>query len=376
MSLALGGVFALASVLCAKPVRAQEVLDEPPAQTLANDKRKPSSKGDAKSPDSERDGRARHLFEAGRAAWDEGAFRQAWEDWRESYRLSKRPALLYNIGQAADRLRMDREALEAFRMYLEKNPDAPNRREVETRIRVLEREIERDALRAEQGMGPAGPETLPDDSDYEPPTEHSLRADDEDPGDDAELEPAQDAKAPGAQPEREEWYVRVGAGLGLFGGSFSDTAGNEATLQSLTFALDGSVGYGVRQGLVVGGRVLMDFGLNASVEPNGGASQELKSVRLLLISAFVDYYLSPRSNGFHMFGGLGFGSVAISDDSATLGQATAGGGAIYAGAGYEWPLGEDWAWGVEGRLLAGRFSQDLGDHMLLAPVVSASVVWY
>lgn len=93
---------------------------------------------DVASPGS-RDAEARHLFSAGRLAYDEGRFEDALQNYQRSYELSGRPELLFNIGMAADRLREDGKALEAFRAYLNAVPDAPNRARVEERIRVLER---------------------------------------------------------------------------------------------------------------------------------------------------------------------------------------------------------------------------------------------
>lgn len=88
-----------------------------------------------------RDAEARMLFQAGQVAFEEGRFENALEYFRRSYDLSGRAELLYNIGTAADRLRMDRDALEAFRRYVAERPDAPNRAEVEARIGVLERAV-------------------------------------------------------------------------------------------------------------------------------------------------------------------------------------------------------------------------------------------
>lgn len=87
------------------------------------------------------DEEARSLFAAGRTAFEAGRFESALERFREAYELSGRAALLYNIGTAADRLRRDAEALEAFRAYVAAEPDASNRGEVEARIAVLERAV-------------------------------------------------------------------------------------------------------------------------------------------------------------------------------------------------------------------------------------------
>ena len=88
--------------------------------------------------DSGGDERAHKLFEAGRAAYDVGSYREALNYFQQAYDLSGRPRLLYNIGQCADRLRMDDAALEAFQRYLRENPDADNRLQIQERIRVLE----------------------------------------------------------------------------------------------------------------------------------------------------------------------------------------------------------------------------------------------
>jgi tetratricopeptide (TPR) repeat protein len=85
------------------------------------------------SPDEE--GRAR--FEAGRLAFSQGRYEDALDDFRRAYQLTGRPQLLYNIGSTADRLRMDRDALEAFEEYLQSLDDSPLHAEVRRRVSVL-----------------------------------------------------------------------------------------------------------------------------------------------------------------------------------------------------------------------------------------------
>ncbi len=87
---------------------------------------------------------ARASFDAGRVALEQGRPEEALLDFREAYRLSARPELLYNIGLVEDRLRHDRAALDAFRGYLDAVPEATNRASVEDRIHILEEEIARD----------------------------------------------------------------------------------------------------------------------------------------------------------------------------------------------------------------------------------------
>lgn len=100
------------------------------------------------------DEEARVVFSAGREAYARGDYESALESFRQAYELSNRPELQFNIAQAADRLRRDRDARDAFEAYLNAVPDAPNRVEVEARLRVLREEIARDdALRAQAAGG-------------------------------------------------------------------------------------------------------------------------------------------------------------------------------------------------------------------------------
>lgn len=91
------------------------------------------------------DAEARALFQAGSHAFSDGRYEDALTHFTRSHELSQRPELLYNIGTTQDRLRREPEAVAAFEAYLEALPDAPNRREVEGRLRVLREEIAREA---------------------------------------------------------------------------------------------------------------------------------------------------------------------------------------------------------------------------------------
>ncbi len=85
------------------------------------------------------DAEAQQLFVAGRAAYGDARYDQALALFRRAYELSHRAGLLYNIGQAADRLRLVDDTIAAFEAYLEAEPAAPNALEVETRLEVLRR---------------------------------------------------------------------------------------------------------------------------------------------------------------------------------------------------------------------------------------------
>ena len=85
---------------------------------------------------------ARLTFQNAREAFLAGEYELALERFRQAYNLSPRPMLLYNIAATLDRLRRDEETVEALKAYLDAAPQATDRREVEARIRVLERAIE------------------------------------------------------------------------------------------------------------------------------------------------------------------------------------------------------------------------------------------
>ena len=89
-----------------------------------------------------KDEQARASFEAGRTAFSNGKFSTALAKFRESYNLSKRPQLLFNIGSAADRLG-DRErlAIDSYKNYLKRVPSASNRNFVQARIHTLEAQL-------------------------------------------------------------------------------------------------------------------------------------------------------------------------------------------------------------------------------------------
>ena len=120
----------------------------------------------------EKDRKARQLFEAGRLAYGDGYFSKAYENFRLSYELSQRHALLFNLGMAAERARLDAEALDAFEAYLRHIPNAQNANYVRGRIAFL-----RDK---KQESEPAAPEALQ-------PGPAAATAPDQAPGDDSGL---------------------------------------------------------------------------------------------------------------------------------------------------------------------------------------------
>lgn len=98
---------------------------------------------DATTVDAGAETEARALYAAGQAAFHDGRYQHALEYLQRSYELSHRPALLYNLGTTYDRLRRDREALDAFEQYLREVPNAENTSEVQARIAVLREALAR-----------------------------------------------------------------------------------------------------------------------------------------------------------------------------------------------------------------------------------------
>jgi tetratricopeptide (TPR) repeat protein len=84
---------------------------------------------------------AKKAFDEGRAFYDEGKFGEAVDKFKESYRLSRSPLLLYNIGHTHDQAGQKDKALFYYRKFLADAPkNAPQRKDVGKRVDVLERE--------------------------------------------------------------------------------------------------------------------------------------------------------------------------------------------------------------------------------------------
>ena len=366
-----------------------------PALTEAQNASGSTTASNAKLSQREADRRARDRFEKGRAAFSNGSYRDAWEHFREAYLLSKRPELLYNVGQSADRMRMDREALKAFKLYLEKLPNAPNRREVEARVAFLEENLHRETtgseptpttlddstgndptLPAEGEVGrPPAPEPLsdgPEDSVDE--IGNASLSDDDGDSDGVDSGEAPDAKTEDGQPTRSGWYVRVALGLGILADSLSDTQAE--SLGSTTLSGMALLGHDLANGaFVLGGGVMFDGGLSPSVRV-GQAKRDFDTANLGVLVAFIDYYLAPRQHGWHLLGGLGVGTLSLTDKTASVGIEDATGGSLMVGGGCEWKI--DRAWGIGGlaRLVVSRLSTDVAQHTAFAPSVAVTAAWY
>lgn len=98
-----------------------------------------------------RDEEARGLYLAGQAAFDAGRYDDALTRFEESYRLSNRPELLFNMGHSAQLDGQLARAIDAFERYLEEAPNGPNWDGLDERIESLrERVAQEAATRAPQ----------------------------------------------------------------------------------------------------------------------------------------------------------------------------------------------------------------------------------
>jgi len=109
---------------------------------------------------------ARRLYDLGITHYDLGEFDQAIAAFKQAYALTQAPGLLFNIAQAY-RLKKDYEnALYFYRSYLRKEPDAPNRSDVEARIGEMEQLI---ADGEKTKNAPPGGTIPPDGGTHTPP---------------------------------------------------------------------------------------------------------------------------------------------------------------------------------------------------------------
>jgi hypothetical protein len=82
--------------------------------------------------------RARETYTNGRQLFDQGKYVEARAAFQEAYDLIPNPIVLISLAEIDLRLGKFDEAVDEFRLYLEKRPDAPERAEVEKKITELE----------------------------------------------------------------------------------------------------------------------------------------------------------------------------------------------------------------------------------------------
>jgi tetratricopeptide (TPR) repeat protein len=100
--------------------------------------------------------RAREHAAQGRRLYDLRRYDEAIPQFEQAYRLDNDPAHLYNIAQAHRLANHVPEAIAGYRAYLDRLPDAPNRRDVEGRIAELSA-----SQRPPNGLDPQPPPPAP-----------------------------------------------------------------------------------------------------------------------------------------------------------------------------------------------------------------------
>jgi tetratricopeptide (TPR) repeat protein len=156
--------------------------------------------------------KARAAFAEGRQHFDLGEYKDALESFKLAYRNFEDPKILFNIAQCHRQLGNKQEAVDFYRKYLNKVPDAPNREEVQATIEKLNA-----ALAAER----ASKSTPPQGTLGEPPTGGAAQAENR-----AAPTPPTTATASATEktPAAKKWWVwtvvggavvAVGLGVGL-----------------------------------------------------------------------------------------------------------------------------------------------------------------
>ena len=344
----------------------------------------------AQAQESERDQHARTRFEQGREAYKDGRYRDAWAYFHEAYQLSGRPELLFNIGQTADRLGQETDALRAFNMYLERLPNAENRRDVENRVRALRERIE-NAQKASPShpaaavsAAPAQPSPVQPAAAPNRPVPRSRR-------ERIEQRRAETAATPPApatvepRPEREPrrgLYLRAALGLGPRSDSFSDSSLNiEGDLSGWGPALDIAAGWGVLPGFVVGGGLFLDWISSPSFSlsrNNTTVEGSLTHARLTSFGPFVDWYLKRQTLGLHVQGGFGVGLLSVQGEGSNSARVagSASGITFFLGAGYEWRIAGAFAVGALLRATGAVLGNDTEAHGLFSPSLLVSFTWF
>jgi len=93
---------------------------------------------------------AKRHYEEGTKAFNLAEFPRAVAEFKAAYNAKPDPLLLYNIAQAFRLGADEAQALLFYKSFLRNMPDAPNRKEVEAKIRTLEKVVAEQQKQAEQ----------------------------------------------------------------------------------------------------------------------------------------------------------------------------------------------------------------------------------
>jgi tetratricopeptide (TPR) repeat protein len=95
-------------------------------------------------------------FERGTRLYQVGEYAKALEEFKAGYVEEADPSFLYNVGQCYRQLGNPKEALQAYRRFLNLSPDTPLRAEVERKIREAEETLRTQKATEATRPAPAG----------------------------------------------------------------------------------------------------------------------------------------------------------------------------------------------------------------------------
>jgi outer membrane protein assembly factor BamD (BamD/ComL family) len=96
----------------------------------------------ATPPTPEEKAKAREHYQKGLTHYDIKEYSEALAEFKNAYRVVQDPAFLFNIAQCYRKLGQDVEALDYYRNFVRRFPNAPNRGEVDRRIQEIEKELD------------------------------------------------------------------------------------------------------------------------------------------------------------------------------------------------------------------------------------------
>ncbi|MCU1281839.1 MAG: hypothetical protein JWM53_5385 [bacterium] len=140
--------------------------DEPKAAPSAT---APAAAAPAPSSDDAAMAGAKQHFETGRNAYNAGDYVTAIREFKAAEQLRPSPILDYNIGLANEKLGKRRVAVKYYKRYLEIQPNAPNKAEVEQKVTTLEAEIAAQPVNTQPGGTAPQPNQVEQPSDMPPP---------------------------------------------------------------------------------------------------------------------------------------------------------------------------------------------------------------
>ena len=115
--------------------------------------------------------KAKKYYASGSKHFDLAEYDQALADFKEGYRLKDDPVFLYNIAQCYRLLNKPSEAIQFYKSYLRRQPEAPNRAQVEEKITQLQETVaaqEKSRTQPPQDtLKPEGGDKIPDPADVE-----------------------------------------------------------------------------------------------------------------------------------------------------------------------------------------------------------------